>query len=171
MKKSVLSLVASMLLANASFSAPATPVITNATGMTKFSWVLIHAPVSFLVPSRTTSADGTASFQWNAVSGATYYQVRLFVNGVWSEWQSVGSNTYFNAINADGNIGFEVRACDSSGCSAGAGTTVITSAWKNLGVCDPRTNQQTQICVNSNYCTLNSQRTVSGNCGQSVDCG
>lgn len=169
--KRVLLLLSSVLFGSLALAAPATPVITNATGMTKFSWVLIHAPVSFLVPARTLSTDGTASFQWNAVSGATSYQVRLFVNGAWTDWVSVGSNTYYNASNVDGNIGFEVRACDASGCSAAAGTTVITNAWKNVGVCDPRTNQQTQVCVNSSYCTLNSFRNVPGNCSQSVDCG
>ena len=139
--------------------------------MTKFSWVLIHAPVSFLVPGRTPSADGTASFQWNAVAGATNYQVRLFVNGVWGNWISVGSDTYYNAINADGAIGFEVRACDNAGCSSSASATVVVNAWKNVGVCDPKTNQQTQVCVNASSCTLNSFRTVTGNCSVSVDCG
>jgi len=108
-------------------AAPASPVITNATGMTKFSWVLIHAPVSFLVPARTTSAEGTASFQWNAVTSATSYQVRLFVNGVWTGWVSVGSNTYYNASNVSGDIVFEVRACDASNnCSSSVSVTVST---------------------------------------------
>jgi len=151
-------------------AAPPAPTITNATSMTRFTWVLIHAPVSFLVPARTLSADGTASFQWNGVSGATSYQVRIFSNGVWSSWQSVGSNTYYNLTGGSGNVGFEVRACDASGCSGAASTTVITSAWKNVGVCDPRTNQQAQVCVNGSLCTLNSTRTVTGNCTQNVDC-
>ena len=151
-------------------AAPPAPTITNATSMTRFTWVLIHAPVSFLVPARTLSAEGTASFQWNSVSGASSYQVRTFINGVWSDWQSVGSNTYYNLSGASGNVGFEVRACDASGCSAAASTTIIATAWKNVGVCDPRTNQQAQVCVNSSLCTLNSTRTVTGNCVQSVDC-
>ena len=114
--KRILLLLSCLSSAMMAIAAPATPVITNATGMTKFSWVLIHAPVSFLVPGRTPSADGTASFQWNAVAGATNYQVRLFVNGVWGNWISVGS-------------------------------------------------------VNASSCTLNSFRTVTGNCSVSVDCG
>lgn len=46
----------------------------------------------------------------------------------------------------------------------------VAQIWKTVGQCDAQTGKQTQMCVDSRFCTVSSLQQVNGNCLQSVDC-
>lgn len=153
-------------------AAPAIPIIQQSYSNTQNLWVLIHGDVPFLVPIKNAATgEGTALVTWSAVAGATHYEFRIAVNGVWTTWQSVGDQLYAN-LNALGvqDVQFEVRACDDSGCSSSATSVVNVAVWRNVGQCDPSTGKQMQLCVDGRYCTFNSSRQIDGGCKTAVDC-
>ena len=161
------------------WAAPSTPSNLQAQANSERVWVLIHADVAFLIPSYRASGEGSAAITWATVTGATYYQYRLFVNGQWTAWVTLGAQSFANINNAgSGDVAFEVIACDASGCSSTcdangcnsppASITIVVSMWKNDGLCDPLTGMQKQKCVDGRYCSLGSTRDLAGVCNQSV---
>ncbi|MFN4291829.1 MAG: hypothetical protein ACK4E7_13255 [Permianibacter sp.] len=46
----------------------------------------------------------------------------------------------------------------------------VAQIWNNVGQCDVQTGKQTQMCVDSRFCTVSSLQQVNGNCLQSADC-
>jgi len=159
------------LLATAASAAPNAPTGIKYEINASFTWVLIHSDVSFLIPSYRSGVAGQAAITWSAVAGATSYQYRVFINGAWSSWTSVGAQTYANVSGiGDGSVPIEVIACDASGCSASSSVTLLMSSWISVGQCDPATGQQTQVCVNGQYCALNALRAVNACTISSADC-
>ncbi len=162
---------------------PAAPTNLQTQANSQRVWVLIHADVPFLVPSYLAAGEGSATVSWNAVTGAIEYRYRVFVDGQWSNWISVGANTFANVSNAgSGDVMFEVVACDAYGCSSSCdssgcmpvatSTTIVVSMWQNVGLCDPITGKQKQRCIDGRYCTVDSIRELEGVCSQNVKpCG
>ena len=160
--------IATLLGTGICAAAPSAPTLQQVAANTHRVWVLIHGDVPFLIPAERAAGEGAALVTWGAVAGASSYQYRVAINGIWSDWQSVGAQLFANISASGYNIQVEVRACDSSGCSAAAVTTVAVSAWRNEGLCNPETGLQRQICTDSRYCTLNSVRDVTGQCSQGL---
>ncbi|MFN4290099.1 MAG: hypothetical protein ACK4E7_04380 [Permianibacter sp.] len=124
------------------------PVLGTAQINQAFTWVLIHGDVPFLVPSFASAKDGAATISWSPVAGALRYEVRLQINGQWSSWVSVGSDTFYNFYSEDAtSVVFEVRSCDAGGCGSGSSQTVTLSSWRDVGTCNPNTGEQQQVCI------------------------
>lgn len=74
-----------------------------------------------------TSTTGSYAVSWTAVSSATYYQLQEQVNGgAWSDAQSTGAMSWSAAGKANGNYGYQVRACNSAGCGSYSTTSSIS---------------------------------------------
>jgi YD repeat-containing protein len=91
--------------------------------------VVTHPPAS--APSLTvpaTSATGSYTVSWSAVSGATNYTLQQSVNGGgWSTaYSGSGTNQSFNL--ADGTYTYQIQACNAGGCGPwSAGQTIVVS--------------------------------------------
>ncbi len=118
------------------------------------------APVSVKVasgmdtPPVLTTADSTVcrgtefTFIWDPVDDAGWYDVR--VNG--NDWRSFGDSTSYTAINyVPASDTFEVRACNSCGCTPASDQLVVHSIVGS----DPPQNIQVShdpTCSNREFC-------------------
>ena len=173
MKRLTISL---LLCLSAVATAFETPTNLRYERNARFSWVLIHSEISFLIPAYTPASQGDAAVSWSPVAGAAYYQYRLFVNGAWTSWVKIGTQAYVNLTRLGvGIVTFEVVACDISTCELSAPSNIAQisinmSEWVNIGQCDPSTGKQLQRCVNSQYCRLNALREIQACSVVRVDC-
>lgn len=122
--------------------------------------------VSVSPKSATISAGQSANFTWSATpSNVTCTGIGgaplSGSGGVFATGPLSRTTTFAFACETEGGHFYEH-----------ATVTVLqaTPAWINLGLCDPRTNTQQQVCVDGDACALNSLRVVEGNCPQQVDC-
>ncbi len=79
-----------------------------------------NPPTTFTVPS--TDNDGAFSLSWSTVTGATAYELQERING--GLWATIPNTTLTTKVFSDssskvsGTYDYQVRACNSSGCSA-----------------------------------------------------
>ena len=74
-------------------------------------------PSSISVPSSTVT-NGSIVISWPAASTATSYTLQERINnGSWSTLTNTNSRSYSRTGRANGSYQYQVRACNSSGCS------------------------------------------------------
>lgn len=82
----------------------------------------LKEPAQPTITSGTSSPLGTYTLAWNSSSRATRYEWRKGTDG----WSNVGTNRTAYITNLPiGNTQFEVRACNTTGCSSAANKTVV----------------------------------------------
>jgi YD repeat-containing protein len=81
------------------------------------------APV-LSAPANSTS--GSYSVTWGAISDATSYTVQAQVNGGgWNTVQTSGATSFVLSNQASGTYEYQVRACNTTGCSPWSGTATV----------------------------------------------
>nr|WP_244623600.1 RHS repeat-associated core domain-containing protein [Shewanella salipaludis] len=84
------------------------------------------APVSISVPT-TTVTNGSIAISWAASSTATSYTLQESVNnGAWTTIVSPTSNSYSRTGRPNGSYKYQVRACNTSGCSSWKASSAVT---------------------------------------------
>ncbi|WP_196141160.1 RHS repeat domain-containing protein [Aliikangiella sp. G2MR2-5] len=112
------------------------------------SVVDVNAPVEPSVPATPTGlsapssdSDGFYEVTWNAVSGATRYELDRKVGaGSWLTVSNNSNTSYWNDLSLTSLQTFRVRACNSAGCSSYSGnvqTNVDTGGKPGGGGWDP----------------------------------
>lgn len=77
------------------------------------------------VPS--TSNNGSYTVSWSAVTGATSYTLHEQANGgAWTTVQSSAATSWAASGKSNGSYGYQVQACNSSGCGAWSTTASVT---------------------------------------------
>ncbi|MFA0813247.1 FG-GAP-like repeat-containing protein, partial [Microbulbifer epialgicus] len=82
--------------------------------------VLNSPQASFSISFAGDFDEGSYSVNWSPASGIVdHYYLRESKNGFWGEWLDRGTaRSYKPALKPDGSYEYEVKACNSSGCSA-----------------------------------------------------
>ena len=82
------------------------------------------APSTFTVPSLDN--DGSYSISWSSVSTATYYTLQEKVgSGTWTTIQNTSATSRLLSGKSNNTYSYQVRACNSGGCSAYSPTKSI----------------------------------------------
>jgi YD repeat-containing protein len=77
------------------------------------------------VPS--TNATGSYTVSWSAITGATSYPLQEQVNGgAWTAVQNSAATSWATSGKSNGNYGYRVQACNSSGCNAWSNVASVT---------------------------------------------
>ncbi|WP_444925245.1 RHS repeat-associated core domain-containing protein [Microbulbifer sp. CnH-101-F] len=113
---------------------------------------VLHSPqASFSISFTGDFDEGSYSVNWSPASGTVdHYSLRESKNGFWGEWLDRGtSQNYKPDPQPDGNYEYEVKACNSSGCSNSVRSEKLTiehpapAAPSNLVA--TRVNQEIQL--------------------------
>jgi YD repeat-containing protein len=99
-------------------------VLTNSGSFT----VPVNEPAgapTLSVPS--TNGTGSYAVNWSAVTGATSYNLQEQVNGgSWATVQGSAATSWAASGKSNGSYGYQVQACNSSGCSAWSVAASVT---------------------------------------------
>ncbi|HET7415207.1 MAG TPA: hypothetical protein VFI97_05870, partial [Arthrobacter sp.] len=90
---------------------------------------VLHAPTAPSLSGPSTSANGTFTLSWTAVSGATRYQLNQSKDGgTNSVVYNSTSRSWSSSALGNGSYAYHVYACNSAGCSAASNavTVVVT---------------------------------------------
>jgi len=106
----------------------------NANGCSAWSAYTTHGGAAVPPPSGppaitapSSSSTGSYTVSWNALSGATSYILQEQVNGGgWTTIQNGAATSIAIAGKPSGNYGYQVQACNSSGCSGWSATVTVT---------------------------------------------
>ncbi|WP_444900367.1 RHS repeat-associated core domain-containing protein [Microbulbifer sp. VAAC004] len=113
---------------------------------------VLHSPqASFSISFTGDFDEGSYSVNWSPASGTVdHYYLRESKNGFWGEWLDRGtSQNYKPDPQPDGSYEYEVKACNSSGCSNSVRSEKLTiehpapAAPSNLVA--TRVNQEIQL--------------------------
>ncbi|BFI96576.1 MAG: hypothetical protein RSP_20860 [Rhodanobacter sp.] len=75
----------------------------------------------------SSSSNGAYTLSWSAVSGAASYAVQEQINGGgWTTVQSSGATSWSTSGRANASYGYQVQACNASGCGPWSSTASIT---------------------------------------------
>lgn len=84
------------------------------------------APTITSPTTGSSNTTGAYTVAWSAVTGASSYTLQEQINGgSWSTVQSSGATSLAVSGKGNGTYGYQVQACNSSGCSAWS--TVVTT--------------------------------------------
>ncbi|WP_083868384.1 RHS repeat protein [Dyella ginsengisoli] len=79
------------------------------------------------VSSPANSTDGSYTLSWNAIGGATFYELQEeFNGGSWTTVQNNSSLGWSASGKANGTYGYRVHACDVTGCGAWSSVATVT---------------------------------------------
>jgi len=74
-----------------------------------------------------TSGTGSYTVSWSAITGATSYNLQEQVNGgTWAAVQGSAATSWAASGKTNGSYGYQVQACNSSGCSAWSVAASVT---------------------------------------------
>lgn len=77
--------------------------------------------------SPANSTDGSYTLSWNAIGGATTYELQQEFNG--GGWTTIQNNSglgWSASGKANGSYGYRVHACDVTGCGTWSGVATVT---------------------------------------------
>jgi len=106
----------------------------NANGCSAWSDYTSHGGAAIPPPSGppaitapSSSNTGSYTVSWNAIGGATSYVLQEQINGGgWTTIQNSAATSIAIAGKGSANYGYQVQACNSSGCSGWSAVVTVT---------------------------------------------